>query len=487
MRSTNVKKYFTTITSITLALAISLTLGLTGRPTADAKADRNLSSNPISWAANPVTTTQTGVTLPSVPIYALTSDNMIYVLNPGATSFSVLGRVPKVNGNLIGIDFRVGDQNNGRIYGLTDTGNLLLISLTPTIPLNATVISTLSPRFAGGFQSLFDFNPVVNAIRIQGSNDQNFAVTSANGGNLNNTVVQTKLAYAAGDVNANVDPNVSAGAYTNNYIGATTTIFYAIDYDLDTFLTIAPPLTGTGSSNTGGGQLQTIGNIVDASGAPLNLNPTADIDIYTNANGVNSLVGINNETIFTINLSQINPSLPLGQTQKVVANTTKLTAAPTADAFIDIAIPPVIGAGPAPSPTATPTPTPTPTAITIQAENAILGGGSTVATNQTGFTGTAFVDYADNVANSYVEFVVPATGTRTFTFRYSNGSTANRACVVTVNGVPASTLAFAPTGSFSTWSTTSVTLNLGSASGARVRVTSSTVAGGPNLDKVDIK
>lgn len=112
-------------------------------------------------------------------------------------------------------------------------------------------------------ESLMDFNPAVNALRLIGSNDQNFAVVNANGGNLNQTAVQTALAYAPGDANAGRDPNVTAGAYNNNVPNTPQTIFYMIDYDLDTLVTIAPPL-GARGSNTGGGQLRTIGPLTDA-------------------------------------------------------------------------------------------------------------------------------------------------------------------------------------------------------------------------------
>jgi hypothetical protein len=71
-----------------------------------------------------------------------------------------------------------------------------------------------------------DFNPVVNALRFIGSNDQNIAVVNANGGNLNQTVQQTRLQYAAGDASAGVDPNITAGAYTNNFAGAIQTTFF---------------------------------------------------------------------------------------------------------------------------------------------------------------------------------------------------------------------------------------------------------------------
>src|SRR5215475_6324744 len=251
MRKTKMKKSLVSMTIATLALAATLILGLTGKYSASA-------------------TQTTGVALPKTSIYALNADNTIYVLLPGTTSFIRLARVTGVNGNLIGIDFRVAD---GQLYALTDTGSIYTISLSPTKLGAATLVSNLSPRFAGGFQSLFDFNPVINAIRAMGSNDQNFAVVNANGGNLNSTVVQTTVAYAAGDVNAGKDPNLSGGAYTNNFAGATVTLFYGIDYDLDTLVTIQPATPG-GSSNTGGGQLQTIGNLVTPGGARINLSPT---------------------------------------------------------------------------------------------------------------------------------------------------------------------------------------------------------------------
>jgi hypothetical protein len=288
--------------------------------------------------------------MPKTSIYALDANNTVFVLQPGATSFSRLGRVTTTNGNLIGIDFRVSD---GRLYAVTDTGSLYTIGLTSSRLGDATLVSNLTPRFAGGFQSLMDFNPVLDAIRLIGSNDQNFAVVNS-GGNLNATAVQTALSYMAGDVNAGADPNICAGSYTNNYVGATTTLFYGIDYDLDTFVTIQPATPG-GSSATGGGKLQTIGRLVTPTGAMINVAPTADIDIYSDGNGGNSVIGVSGRTLFTIDLSQINPNLALGKTQNVVAR--GITMPDDGGAFIDIAVRPVATT---PAPTATPTPKPTP-------------------------------------------------------------------------------------------------------------------------------
>jgi hypothetical protein len=279
---------------------------------------------------------QTGLSLPPTRIYFLTTDNMIYVLIPGTRIYASIGKVTNLQGSLVGMDYR---PANGKLYGLTDTQQLYTINVGVTPP-RASLVSTLSTPFDAGFQSLLDFNPVVDAIRLIGSNDQNFAVVKDANGNLNTTAVQTAVAYAAGDVNAGRNPEIVGGTYSNNLAGAATTIFYAIDAARNTFVTIANKVNG--SSATGGGQLQTIGNLVDGGGARLNFNHLADIDIYTNNAGVNTLVGINNKTLFTIDLNQINPTLQLGRTQNVVVKGVNLTAIPSLDSAIDIAIVPAL-------------------------------------------------------------------------------------------------------------------------------------------------
>jgi hypothetical protein len=353
------KKSFVALTVSALALSASLIFGLMGRYSASANS--NFKSSLASMSSAPIATQQAAaITSPNVNIYALNADNVIFVLTPGATGFTRLVRVNKINGNLIGLDFRPADGNPNSVYGLTDTGNLYTINLSSTNLGAATLVSTLSPRFAGGFQSLMDFNPVVNALRLIGTNDQNFALVNSNG-NLNVTAVQTALTYNTGDVNFGVDPNITGGSYTNNFVGAPNTLFYAIDYDLDTFVTIAPASPG-GSSATGGGKLQTIGRVTDPSGNLINFSPTTDIDIYTDAYGVNGLMGMSGRTMFTIDLAQINQSLALGTTQKVVANA--VTMAEPGGGFIDIAVATNAFAA-APTPTPTPAPTPTPVALPV--------------------------------------------------------------------------------------------------------------------------
>ncbi len=308
------------------AIALALLMGISNKQS-------------VGIAQTATTSVTSGVTLPGRNIYALTSDNAIYLLAPGATQYTRLGRVNTAGGNLIGIDFRPAD---GQLYGLTDQGQIYTISLNPFG--RATLVSTMNPRFTGGFGALVDFNPVVNALRVAGSNDQNLAVVNSNGGNLNTVAAQTKFAYDPKDVNAGKDPELVGGAYNNNRAGAASTLFYVVDHDLDTLVTISSK-SATGSSNTGGGQLQTIGQFVDANGNPLNMSPTTDFDIYTDANGRNFLVGQTTRLLFSIDLSQINPNLPLGTTQKVVVRRGPAAPLPGANApltggVFDIAIQP---------------------------------------------------------------------------------------------------------------------------------------------------
>jgi hypothetical protein len=261
-----------------------------------------------------------GVDVPTqLRVYALSSDNALYVLKPSVGQYAWLGRVSTPDGgNLIGIDFRPADNSSKTLYGLTDLGNLYTIDLSSN-NLGATQkVSSINPRFTGGFGGLVDFNPVLNALRIAGSNDQNIAVVNgADGGNLNTTVAQTAFSYAQGDVNAGKDPEIVGGAYTNNYVGAVNTLFFLIDHDLDTLVTISGKNAG-GSSNTGAGLLQTVGPLVDQNGNRVNVSPTTDIDIYTDTNGKNFLVGQTSRQLFSIDLEQVNPDLQLGRTQRVV-------------------------------------------------------------------------------------------------------------------------------------------------------------------------
>jgi unsaturated rhamnogalacturonyl hydrolase len=125
-------------------------------------------------------------------------------------------------------------------------------------------------------------------------------------------------------------------------------------------------------------------------------------------------------------------------------------------------------------------------ATLYEAESATVARG-TIDADHAGFTGSGFVNY-DNVSGSYVEFTVTAAAAQnaTLTFRYANGTSANRPLTVTVNGTAAaSDVAFAGTGSWTTWQTKNVTVSL-AAGDNTIRATATTANGGPNLDSLSV-
>ncbi|GHH81391.1 hypothetical protein GCM10018781_63950 [Kitasatospora indigofera] len=120
-----------------------------------------------------------------------------------------------------------------------------------------------------------------------------------------------------------------------------------------------------------------------------------------------------------------------------------------------------------------------------EAEGASVSLG-VVEANHAGFSGTGFVN-GDNAVGSWVEFTVtaPAAGTATLGIRYANGTTVNRPADIAVNGtVVSAARAFTGTGTWDTWSTATLTTQL--AAGAnRIRLTSTTTGGLPNVDYLD--
>jgi Domain of unknown function (DUF4394)/Carbohydrate binding module (family 35) len=467
LKRPNMKKGFATLTFISLAFAASLTYSLMSGHSTSAKSaysPSNMSAAPA--ASSSAISAAAQVMMPRTAIIALDTDNTLFILVPGTTSFVPLVRVPdgQVDGNLAGIDFRPAQGNNNVVYAVTDTGKLYTISLRAGNLGAATLVSTMTPAFPSGYQSLMDFNPVVDAIRLIGSDTLNYAVVKGANGILNTTAVQTSLTYNPNDVARGTVPKISAGSYTNNVNGATVTIFYAIDYFRDTLCTIDPAAAG-GSSATGGGVLRTIGPLVTPTGARVNMSPTADFDIYTLNNGTNRLVGVSGRTFFTTDLAQATGAAALGTQKNIITQGIPMNA-DLGGRFLDVAA-----------------------ALTrYEAENATLSGGNITEATNLGFTGTGYVNYTDNAPGGVTSFAVNQAGPQTFIFRYANGGAVNRPCNVTVNGTLVGTVAFAPTGSFTTYSTATLSVNLPINSAFKdVRVTSTTPAGGPNLDFMGVE
>lgn len=128
------------------------------------------------------------------------------------------------------------------------------------------------------------------------------------------------------------------------------------------------------------------------------------------------------------------------------------------------------------------------TASTYQAESFTAQSTGNINTTQfSGYTGSGYIDYG-NFSGAWIEWnnvTSSQAGSRTLTFRYANGSTVNRTCNITVNGNSAGTVSFAPSSAWTTWKTMSITVTLNGGNNT-IRVTSTTSAGGPNLDKMDV-
>ena len=214
-----------------------------------------------------------------VNFIALTSDNSIARYNSNSGKFKKAIEVKGVDGNLQGIDFR---PANGLLYGVTDTNKIYTIDPKTGA---ATFVSTLSTSFNGGVQSGVDFNPAADRLRVNGSNDQNLRINVDTGA----VTVDGTLAYANGDPNFGVDPNVTAAAYINSVAGATSTALYNIDYDLDVLVLQNPP--------NNGGTLTTVGSL------GVNFASVGWFDIFTDANGVNYAYALSGSKLYSIDLN----------------------------------------------------------------------------------------------------------------------------------------------------------------------------------------
>ncbi|GAA1173036.1 glucose/arabinose dehydrogenase [Kitasatospora gansuensis] len=121
-----------------------------------------------------------------------------------------------------------------------------------------------------------------------------------------------------------------------------------------------------------------------------------------------------------------------------------------------------------------------------EAENAARSLG-VVEANHTGYSGTGFVN-GDNVVGSWVEFTVNAAsaGTAAIAIRYANGTTLDRPGDLTVNGtVVSAARSFPSTGTWDDWAVSTVTAPV-NAGANRIRLTSTSAAGLPNLDALDL-
>ena len=138
---------------------------------------------------------------------------------------------------LLGIDYR---PANGVLYGLGNSSRLYTID--PNTGAATQVGSGQFTTLLNGTTFGFDFNPVVDRIRIVSDLDQNLRL-NPNDGSVSG--VDVGLSYAAGDPFFGQSPNVNGAAYANNVPGALTTTLYVIDSLQNSLAIQNPPNNGT--------------------------------------------------------------------------------------------------------------------------------------------------------------------------------------------------------------------------------------------------
>ncbi|MCW5938755.1 MAG: DUF4394 domain-containing protein [Fimbriimonadaceae bacterium] len=170
--------------------------------------------------------------------YAVTTDNRLVsfdVMSPTTLLTNVTLSGMQANELTLGIDFR---PATGELYAMGSSNRLYKVD---TMTGASTAIGGAFSTSLVGVEYGFDFNPTVDRIRVTSDSGQNLRLHPDTGAVV---AVDGTLAYAGSDPNAGKTPNIVASAYTNNFAGATSTVLYNIDSNLDILTTQIPPNAG---------------------------------------------------------------------------------------------------------------------------------------------------------------------------------------------------------------------------------------------------
>ncbi|MEZ6164312.1 MAG: DUF4394 domain-containing protein [Phycisphaerales bacterium] len=190
-------------------------------------------------------------------VYGLTDNHDLVTWDSG-DSTNILSGVSvwgmQQNETLRGIDFR---PATGQLYAVGSYNNLYTVDVN-TGQASQVGSGPFAP-VANGSSFGFDFNPVIDRIRYVSDANQNLVLNPNDG----TSTLVTSLFFGAGDINEGVDPSVVGSAYTNSFMGATSTQLYGIDSELDILVTQA----------NSAGTLMTVGSL------GVDINDTLSFDI----------------------------------------------------------------------------------------------------------------------------------------------------------------------------------------------------------------
>ncbi len=126
---------------------------------------------------------------------------------------------------------------NGKLYGLTATGQL--VTIDPATAM-ATQVAKLDKMLEMGPRTTINFNPVVDRLRVVSSNGGNWRIHPDTGA----VTVDGALKYAADSAYSDAKPMVTTGAYSNHFAGTKETALYTIDSKLGMMNVQMPPNDG---------------------------------------------------------------------------------------------------------------------------------------------------------------------------------------------------------------------------------------------------
>lgn len=194
----------------------------------------------------------------------LTAGGQLLTVNagvPGKIEKSVAVSGLAAGDKLIGIDMR---SSNGKLYGLSAGGTLYTID---TATGAGTKVGTGKVTLPAGSDYGFDFNPVVDRIRVVSDGGSNLRVHPDTGNQVDADPAKEgvqgdgDLVYADGDAAAGQKGKIAGAAYTYSKTSKTATTNFAIDSARSALVTqgsregVTPPV----SPNTG--KLFTVGEL----------------------------------------------------------------------------------------------------------------------------------------------------------------------------------------------------------------------------------
>lgn len=170
----------------------------------------------------------------ALDLAGLNNRNELLLFSDKAPGKAKLLPITGVNGKLLGIDVRPAD---GMLYGIGSDSTIYTIN---TNSGQATTKGKLSVPLESIDHIVVDFNPQADRLRVIGSTGQNLRANVDTG----QTIVDGKLAYRAGDVNAGKPFGIYAGAYINSYPGAKQTQLFNVDSRNGAYVVQDPPNDG---------------------------------------------------------------------------------------------------------------------------------------------------------------------------------------------------------------------------------------------------